>query len=568
MGADSIVDARKKLDRQFASAVRKLVDQSSNDEQRKSRQAANLRSDPSRQYLYVPHPGDPLSGKPKFDDELARVQVIYGERLFKLAQRAAQEGQSATSYRWLNEVLRYVPDHAEANRILVRHERIPQPRPGRRAHAKYGWSAGKYLQLDTPHFRITTNGPETSARALAETLEIVQATWRQLFFNYWANDAMLQAAFKGRPLVTRRRARHQVVLFRDREEYISQVERIEPQAKMTLGYYHAPSRTAFFFGNEENRSTWRHEATHQLFHETRNTKLGTGESSHFWIVEGIALYMESLQRCQGYVTLGGLEADRLQFARFRVLRESFYEPFDRFSQMGRVDLQQDPRIRQLYSQAAGFTHFLMHHREGVYRESLLRYLEQVYDQSADVDTLSELVGRSYAELDNEYRQFLDVDDYALQQLDAEATLRRLALGGTQVTSNGLSSLANTESLVWLDLAGTRVGDEGLAFLRNAKALEQLTLEATDVTDLTVSRLENCRQLQELDLSNTAITDTATGTIGTLSELRSLWLSRTGITDAGLPALADLEQLQTLDLSETEITPAARTRLIRSLPKLD
>ena len=567
--ADTAVADRQRLDQQFTAAVEELAGQSDDPAQRNARRSVILRRDPSRQYFFVPTPIGDAQLTPADDPELARIFRIYGDRLFKLAEKAAAEGDGSTAFRWFHEVLRYAPDHSEAKRITS----VPtadafQIRPSRRAHAKYGWRAGEYLQIDTASFRISTNSTEASARSLGESLELVNATWRQLFFEYWSNTATLRAALEGRPLTSKRRARHQVVLFRNREEYIAQVSRIEPQAEMTLGYYHAPSRTAFFFGDRSNESTWRHEATHQLFHESKKTRLGTGEAADFWIVEGIALYMESLQRCQGHVTLGGLEADRLQFARFRCLREGFYEPLGRFTQMGRLDLQQHPQIRQLYSQAAGVTHFLMHYENGRYRKALLDYLDQVYSHRTQADSLADLADRTHAELDRNYRRFLDLNDTALQQIDADATISRLALGGTRVTDAGMSSLSSAADLLWLDVAGLRVSDMGLEILRHADLLEQLTLESTDITNATVDRLRNCQNLQELDLSNTSIDDQALVTIGELNGLQSLWLTGTKVTDAGLTNLSALKKLQTLDVSQTAVTPNGRTKIGSSLPQLD
>ena len=52
-----------------------------------------------------------------------------------------------------------------------------------------------------------------------------------------------------------------------------------------------------------------------------------GRRGNFWIVEGVALYMESIQRHDGYCTAGGIEAGRVQIfttenGQRRVLRES------------------------------------------------------------------------------------------------------------------------------------------------------------------------------------------------------------------------------------------------------
>ncbi len=104
-------------------------------------------------------------------------------------------------------------------------------------------------------------------------------------------------------------------------------------------------------------ATWKHEATHQLFNEVRRVRPNLGQNANFWIVEGLALYMESLQIREGYSFVGGLEADRLQFARYRRLCEDYYIPLAQLTAMGKATLQQHAEIRRIYSQAAGLAHF-------------------------------------------------------------------------------------------------------------------------------------------------------------------------------------------------------------------
>ena len=162
---------------------------------------------------------------------------------------------------------------------------------------------------------------------LAHTLEELQAVWRQCFFPLWSDRSALQRAWTGGSLRPPRRHLHQVVLFRNRQDYLDYLRTIEPQAQLTLGYYHAPSRTAYFFSGEASlAASWRHEATHQLLHECLSAGPHVADDANIWMVEGVAVYMESLRTCQGYRTLGGLDADRLQYARYRALREDFYLP--------------------------------------------------------------------------------------------------------------------------------------------------------------------------------------------------------------------------------------------------
>ncbi len=224
----------------------------------------------------------------------------------------------------MHEVLRFDPAHESVRRIVglgpTPCTPAVQSRSGRQQHPRLGWLPGEYLQLSTPHFRIVTNDRREAALRLAFALEELHAVWRQCFFPLWSSAAALDAAWNGRALEPLSRTPHQVVLFRNRQEYVAFLEPYEPDVQLTLGYYHIPSRTAYFYsGDDTLRTTWQHEATHQLLYELLSAKPDVVLQSNIWIVEGIAIYMESLRSCQVYHTLGGLEAERLQYARHRAL---------------------------------------------------------------------------------------------------------------------------------------------------------------------------------------------------------------------------------------------------------
>jgi hypothetical protein len=133
---------------------------------------------------------------------------------------------------------------------------------------------------------------------------------------------------------------------------------------------------------------------------------GIARQGNFWIVEGIAMIMESLQKEDGYCVLGDFNDVRLHAARFRLLHDKFYVPLDDFVGYGMDKLQKDPHIGTLYSQAAGLTHFLIFYDGGRYRDALVSYLQLIYSGRDNHDSLSELTGQSYDRLDKQYREFL------------------------------------------------------------------------------------------------------------------------------------------------------------------
>ena len=107
--------------------------------------------------------------------------------------------------------------------------------------------------------------------------------------------------------------------------------------------------------------------------------------------------------------LGGLEDTRVNAARYHLMTNDFYVPFAQLVGYDQDRFQHDPKIKSLYSQAAGMTSFLIHAEGGRYRDALVAYLVAVYTGQDAPDTLSNLTGCSYAELDQQYRRFMRVD---------------------------------------------------------------------------------------------------------------------------------------------------------------
>lgn len=107
---------------------------------------------------------------------------------------------------------------------------------------------------------------------------------------------------------------------------------------------------------------------------------------------------------------------------------------------------------------------------------------------------------------------------ALQAIQPIApVIRRLDLGRTGISDQGLSRLKELENLVELKVDGTQVGDPGLVHLKGLAHLEYLNLVGTRVSDA------GLRHLRHLD------------------RLRQVYVWRTNVTEAGA---ASLEQALT------------------------
>lgn len=372
--------------------------------------------------------------------------------LFQSATESAKRYEAASAYRLVFEALHFDEDFEPARKLLgyVRfrdHWHTPfevrQLSAGKVWTDRFGWLPQDYAaryangerfyrgrwmtaenesklrasisqgwRVESEHYSVLTNHSLEAGVELSQRLERLHAVWSQLFAGYLLDDAELMRRFDGKPPRSRGIRQHEVMYYRTRDEYNTALRKQQPRIDMTLGIYFDDERTAYFFaGDDQDAGTLWHEATHQLFSETRPTARDVGRKHNFWTIEAVACYMESVQEhlAEGYVSLGEPDAGRMPAARQRLLQDSFYVPLAELVAMGMNELQADPRIAKIYSQSAGLATFFLEADAGKYREPFVTYLRAVYDGRADENTLSKLLGRSYSELDAEYREWMQTE---------------------------------------------------------------------------------------------------------------------------------------------------------------
>jgi len=586
--AESPAESLESLDRHFAQQLATLAEKC--DSLKLPEQAVITREwqvprTTGRQTLFIPSvtdPHQPAKIAPdlvsKWYGKFRELRTEQAQSLYVVAGEFLAGGDAVRCYQLLHEVLRENPDHEAARKALgyirvkgktewLPYATVPPANVGRADHPKTGWQSGKYWRVESPHWRIVTNSSAKAGLELGKKLEDFHLLWRQMFFDYWSTPADLQAAMTAGVRLPEPKTPMNVMLFNKRDEYVKFLAPGRPNIAVTQGFYADDQQTAVFYsGDETIHATWYHEAAHQLFQQWHDSPAGVGEQSNFWIVEGAALYVESLTNHGAYWTVGGWQADRLQFARYRALAKDFNKPLQELVAFNRGQVQVDPNIRALYAQFAAEAHFLFDHANPTYRRAGCALLGQVYRQDDKLNSLSTLTQASFSELDQGYLLSLQVTDDDLLKTPGLANLRNLSLGRTQVTDRGLAALADCRELRWLDLTALPITDAGLADLKQATKLEQLFLEGTKISDDSVPVIGQISTLQELDLSNLSLGDAALAPLGKLRKLKILHLTGTNITDAAIPHLRVLSGLESLNVAGTQLTPAGLARLKASLPK--
>lgn len=392
----------------------------------------------------------PAGASPQTVEWCSRFRKLREQQaaaLFDLARQALAARQPTLTFELLTAAVRENPDHAEARRVLgyqpvdgvwrTAYE-AGKAKAGQAWHEKFGWIArdrvaryerGERYELGhwskaeddarrhadmahgwdivTEHYQVHTNHSLEEGVRLAKRLERLYRAWQYLFVSYYVSDTQWRTAFGGGSIEPRKPPRHQVVYYRDQAEYKAEMQKLDPRAGVTIGYYQPRLRKAFFFvPSEPDDSTVYHEATHQLFAEMRPVTPLPGRDANAWVLEGVACFMESLAERDGFCVLGGRDAERLAVARHRLLVDNFYVPLSELIALGMEPLQSDERVRRLYTEASGLTYFLVFDGDGRYRDALVEYLTAIYTGRDQPGTLARLTGADLPRLDARYREFL------------------------------------------------------------------------------------------------------------------------------------------------------------------
>lgn len=368
---------------------------------------------------------------------------------FAAAREAVAAGNVADAFRHACAAAAMDPDHAEARRLLG-YRRIGDHWAGGYAQRmldsgqvwspRYGWVKAEHLAkyegglrpsrgrwvtpevdarqhaaidrgwtIRTDHVVVTTNIDRAAGVELATRLEGLYQLWRQLFGEFTATQADLEARLAGKETAGYLPKPFRVIYHRSRQEYIDALSRQQPQIEATLGiYFDARRESHFFAGPEQDPGTVAHEAVHQFFYESApRPARRLAATANVWAVEGVACYFESLAAAgPNAFRIGGAGAGRLQAARHRRTVDNYYVPLAELAMLGLADLQTRPDLPRLYSQNAGLASFFIDGRGARYRPAFRQLLAAIYAGRDEPDTLATATGASYDQLDREYLAFV------------------------------------------------------------------------------------------------------------------------------------------------------------------
>jgi len=507
-------------------------------------------------------------------ERFLEIRSQYAERLFNNAVAICSE-DPGRAYKLLYQTLRENPNHMQALTALEldTQSNVKVTKPGV-IHSRTTWPARTYWRLESRYFVIDTNKSREAAEHIHAELVALEAAWKQVFYSYWADPTALAKRLEGEDvsLAKHRNAtrKHRIIVFDTRSQYASFLDSKGSNATASLGLYDDKSQTSYFFIDDlDTRDTWLHEVTHQFFQERGPGVLNIGRNQNTMLVEGIAMYMESLREVSGHITLGGWESNRLQFARYYRLNGQFHMPAKDLMALGMSEIQGHQSQGEIYYEAAGLVHSLMNSesaKASELRSNLIEVISGIYHGKDTAQDLATTVA-PWDWIEENYVPFLVVSDQDVSNLDSGTPIRNLVLAQSPVTDDSLKIIGKYKDLNWLDLTYSNVTDDGVQHLSSLSNIRKISFEGTKISNSSAGILSNFPDLIELDFSNTPISDDAVAQITRKTKLEVLYLTGTKITDEGLNKLASLRNLEVLDVRKTNVSDAAVEQLMKMLPKL-
>jgi hypothetical protein len=414
-----------------------------------------LRVDPLPRNVQLELPADLPPDERYWRTQLRHARREYAKDLYLLSRRALNKEYVSYAYDMVREVAMQDPDHAAARKLLgfvrygsewvtpfaatmlkKRHvwsdqfgwlpkDDLPRYENGERRfdgrwisaaqEAEIRRDFSKAWEIRTEHYLIKTNHSLERGVELGQQLEDFYRIFFQTFAGFFNSRHDIQQLFDGTGS-QKAAAPFVVHYYRTQDEYNRRLRgKIGQAIESTIGLYMSNDRIAYFFhdpnGAPESQTTLFHEATHQLFSETRFSRQSVGSHANFWIIEGIACYMESFEQNGDLFSLGNPHYIRFQAARTRYVRDRYYVPFRRFASLGMHEFQGDSEnLPKNYSQASGLTHFFLHYDGGVYREDLIEHLSDIYSLRERIRenprSLEAIIGVDAQELDRQYGEYI------------------------------------------------------------------------------------------------------------------------------------------------------------------
>jgi hypothetical protein len=540
--------------------------------------ALKTNRDPRRQYIFLPSSKSNATAPKGIDKDLVKwlekinaTKVEHSKRIFKLAEKCIAADAPATAYQLLHEVLHYDRDNAEV-RAMLGHKKKDDGwhvisdsfrwRTSKIDHPTLPLEKGQYYKAVTPHFEIDSTADETRTRYLANQLERAHAVWRQVFFDYWGSKKKLKECMAGKTKFRTPSRKFKVVFFRNKLEYANVMAPLVRGIEKSSGYYSIKRRMSFFYdGDTLAEKTWRHELTHQLFRESRGrVPENAFQNSYIWLDEGVASYFESLADHDGYITLGGFDARRTQYARIQSVIQDDLASIASLNAISQ-DQWQLRADANLYSQSAAIVDMLLNDELGKHEQDFVSLMQVIYKGRPKPGLFKKILGQPTTYFDSRFKEYLKVTSAMVSDhLSNPASHEFLSLPNAKLDTTAFDSIGRCVNLKILDLSGNQISADNVQRLKRCTKLQRLILTRCSFDPKSIAALLAFPVLNDIDLSGCQLVPQHFAELKLLSGITDLSLIASNISDADLIALAAMPNLRRIDISQTNVSAAAVNQL--------
>ena len=264
--------------------------------------------------------------------------------------------------------------------------------------------------VKSEHFEVQTNMGRERAWEFALKLEDFYTQFFRVFIGYYDQIAGARLLFN-RPEVKKM---HLVILFPSRNDYLTHVKQEKGNDKLlreSAGFYSGGDRKSRFYWSDNEEETYRtfyHEVAHQLFAETKATR-SSGSRGNNWVVEGIAVYIETWKKIKGSWIPGyEIDGNRMKIAQ-RFLAANADWSLQGFAH---IDNEQFHKVNRglNYCLAGALCHFFMHYNDEIYKEDFVRFLSAYYMGKISNDSLAEYIkvegGGGFNALEKQFKEYM------------------------------------------------------------------------------------------------------------------------------------------------------------------
>lgn len=178
---------------------------------------------------------------------------------------------------------------------------------------------------------------------------------------------------------------------------------------------------------------------------------------------------------------------------------------------------------------------------------------------ADLATLRPPLLQSARPIHLNLNQCSSISDAGVAHLKDIPSLRRLSVGGTKVTDEGLKVVGGLH-LDELYVASDAVTDAGVAHLAKLTKLRKLGLYSKALTAASFAHIADMTELEEFNTSPYEFDDARLKHMAKFTKLKKVTVGGAGLTDAGMAALKGMTELRELRVEGDKVTATGVSHL--------